>query len=187
MVEYSPLTNASWTPSTTLHRNLLQYEKFTAEAKSQGADIIVFPEYGMSGFITQTRDAVLPYLQIISDEMLHTIPCIDEPDEDFLDIWVIRELSCMARMYGIYIAVDALEKQPCNPDDSKCPPDGRHQYNTAVVFDRKGELIARYRKTHLFFEFGFEDAPIAESITFTTDFGAKFGVIICFDILYSDL
>lgn len=61
-------------------------------------------------------------------------------------------------------------------------------YNTAYVFNRKGELVAEYDKTHLFtpmdehkyFEFG------KKLVTFELD-GQKCGIVICYDIRFCEL
>jgi predicted amidohydrolase len=56
-------------------------------------------------------------------------------------------------------------------------------YNTASVFDRKGNIIGEYRKTHLP---SFEQFQVAEgdSIhTVNTDIG-KIGIMICYDIMF---
>lgn len=55
-----------------------------------------------------------------------------------------------------------------------------------MVFDRHGQLIARYRKFNLFFEPGINITSKAELSIFHTDFGVKFGQIICNDILYNN-
>jgi omega-amidase len=61
-------------------------------------------------------------------------------------------------------------------------------YNTAYVFDRSGNCVAEYDKTHLFtpmdedkfFEFG------NHLTTFTLD-GVKCGIVICYDIRFPEL
>ena len=47
-------------------------------------------------------------------------------------------------------------------------------------------LIFRYRKFNLFGELGFNHTRSSELCTFDTDFGVRFGMFICFDILFQD-
>lgn len=44
----------------------------------------------------------------------------------------------------------------------------------------------RYRKFNLFSELGFNQTDLAELCTFDTDFGVRFGMFICFDIMFQD-
>lgn len=61
-------------------------------------------------------------------------------------------------------------------------------FNTAYVFNKKGELVAEYDKTHLFtpmdehkfFDFG------SKLVTFELD-GQKCGIVICYDIRFCEL
>lgn len=65
-----------------------------------------------------------------------------------------------------------------------CSKDGYQLYNTNVVFDRTGMVVARYRKYNLFGEPGFNVTSEPELSTFRTDFDVTFGQFICFDILF---
>ena len=61
-------------------------------------------------------------------------------------------------------------------------------YNTAMVFNRSGECVAEYDKTHLFSPMG-EDKYFNKGdhrCTFTLD-GLKCGLIICYDIRFPEL
>ncbi len=68
--------------------------------------------------------------------------------------------------------------------------EGKAIYNSQVVVDRDGEVIAKYRKTHLF-----TAPPIAENLCFTpgdslTDFQLSpfsFGLSICYDLRFPEV
>lgn len=56
----------------------------------------------------------------------------------------LRELSCLALNYKMYLAVNLNEKFPCKPEDKGCPEGGFFHFNTEVVFDRTGLIVARW-------------------------------------------
>lgn len=63
-----------------------------------------------------------------------------------------------------------------------------HKYNSCYVFNRDGQQVARYDKTHLFSYMG-EDrsfTPGDKISVFTLD-GVKCGVLICYDIRFPEL
>jgi predicted amidohydrolase len=68
--------------------------------------------------------------------------------------------------------------------------DGALIYNSQVFVDRQGEIITKYRKTHLF-----ASAPIAEHKCFSpgdrlSSFafaGLRFGLSICYDLRFPEL
>ncbi|SNT27229.1 Predicted amidohydrolase [Anaerovirgula multivorans] len=65
---------------------------------------------------------------------------------------------------------------------------GGSLYNTSYIFNRKGECIAEYDKTHLF-SYMHEDDHFNKGIkttTFDLD-GIKCGVVICYDIRFVEL
>lgn len=59
-------------------------------------------------------------------------------------------------------------------------------YHYSLPHSSDGLLVARYHKYNLFFEESFDTPPKLELITFDTPFAGKFGLIICFDILFHD-
>ncbi|HEY4701390.1 MAG TPA: carbon-nitrogen hydrolase family protein [Streptosporangiaceae bacterium] len=67
--------------------------------------------------------------------------------------------------------------------------DGR-VYNTAVLFDRAGELVAAYRKLHLFDAFGQQEsalvAPGDEAVVAKLA-GLSVGLQICYDLRFPEL
>ena len=73
--------------------------------------------------------------------------------------------------------------------------DDARRYNTSALFDRTGELVARYRKIHLFDVELPGQPPFRESATFTpgdqlvtyeTDM-ARVGLSICYDLRFPEL
>ncbi len=62
------------------------------------------------------------------------------------------------------------------------------EYNTAYAFDREGNCIAEYDKTHLFSPMGEGEAYAAgnEAVTFALD-GVTCGVLTCYDLRFPEL
>ncbi|XP_056375887.1 biotinidase [Hyla sarda] len=164
-----------------MSKNLDIYEQQVIAAAKRGVDIIVFPEDGIHGF-NYSRASIYPYLDYLPlPNMLPWNPCL-EP-ERFQDTEVLQRLSCMASKSGMFVAANLGTRRPCDPLDPQCPPDGRYQFNTNVVFSDKGALVASYFKQNLYFEFGFDTPPDVQYAVFDTRFG-RFGLFTCFDILF---
>ncbi|XP_009989181.1 PREDICTED: pantetheinase-like [Tauraco erythrolophus] len=126
-----------------MEKNMAILEVAVKEAARQGAHIIVTPEDGIYGWVF-TRETIYPYLEDIPDPRVDWIPCAD-PGR-FAPSPVLERLSCLARNNSIYVVANMGDKKPCNSSDPGCPSDGRYQYNTNVVFDSEGKLVARYHK-----------------------------------------
>ena len=99
------------------------------------------------------------------------------------EIWL--ELSRMAREQNLILAAGSI---PERDDDGKI-------YNTAYVFDRQGQQIAKHRKMHLFdidvsggMSFRESDTLTAGNriTTFDTEFGVM-GLCICYDFRFPEL
>lgn len=189
VVEYTSLNiinpEYEWKPRELINANADQYVKIIQNASHYGVDIIVFPEIGLSGSpVPKGRRQVKPFLTKIPSAKEHVIPYLEEQKYDS----VLCKLSKAAKDSNMYVVVNMFEIVPCAPDDksSTCASkDDAYHYNTNVVFDRQGRIIAKYRKFNLFLEFAFDTTPEPEMVSFDTDFGVTFGTFICFDILFS--
>ncbi|XP_032195378.1 pantetheinase isoform X2 [Mustela erminea] len=168
---------------TLMNQNLDLLEAAVTSAANQGADIIVTPEDGVYGW-NFNRETIYPYLEDIPDPEVNWIPCINPRRFGYTPVQ--ERLSCLAKDNSIYLVANIGDKKSCNASDSQCPPDGHYQYNTDVVFDSQGKLVARYHKHNLFMnENQFNVPKKPEVVTFDTVFG-RFGIFTCFDILFYD-
>jgi predicted amidohydrolase len=88
-------------------------------------------------------------------------------------------LAAAAKQTGVALVAGVFEPAP----------DGR-VYNTAVAFDDRGELVAAYRKLHLFDAFGHREsevvAPGAVPVLCTLA-GVRVGLEICYDVRFGEL
>ncbi|XP_035213640.1 biotinidase-like isoform X2 [Stegodyphus dumicola] len=148
----------------------------TAAVKSIGADIIVFPEYGI--FPPLERNELKPYLEVIPDpKQVTTNPCNET--EKYQNRTILYTLSCMAQQNEIVVVANMGAIQSCEGED-ECPEDGSFHFNTNVVFDKNGTMLVRYYKERLFYEFGMDLPMQPQDFVFKTDFGI-FATFICFD------
>lgn len=93
--------------------------------ETEDVDILVFPE----GCI---NDVTYP-VPITHRE---TLPCHDEQAAS-----LIRNVSCAARKARTYVVIDVMMKEACS---IPCSDDRNFViYNTAVVFDRNGVIVAK--------------------------------------------
>ncbi|XP_076632048.1 vanin-like protein 1 isoform X2 [Colletes latitarsis] len=164
----------------TLRNNTKSYVEFIKQAKQQNADIVVFPEDGLTSIqvpVISKMDSWSTIVPAVEDEY---VPCTGN--------WTgisetLKNISCAAKDNSIYVLINIAEKERCN-SKNQCFLDEAIYHNTNVAFDRTGKIIARYRKVNLYMEPRFRPTKIPEIVTFDTDFGVKFGTFICFDILF---
>ncbi|XP_048416008.2 biotinidase [Stegostoma tigrinum] len=165
-----------------MRENLNIYQEQVNAASKQGVKIIVFPENGIHGFHL-SRPALFPYLEPIPDpNVVQWNPCLHPTV--YNDTEVLHQLSCMARNGSMHLIANMGERQTCEQSDPKCPPDGRYHFNTNVVFDAEGTLIAKYQKWNLYFEDAYDTPKTVQHVIFDTPFAGRFGIFTCFDILF---
>ncbi|CAN7979545.1 unnamed protein product, partial [Ixodes pacificus] len=146
---------------------------------TQGCDIIVFPEKGLMLGLDDRQKLSL-HAEDIPD--VGALPCLEGGDL----APVLAALSCLARDNRIYVVANVYDHKPCPPRRTPCPPDGVLFYNTNVALDRNGTLVSRYHKNHLFREALLDTPEPFEEAVFETDFGARVGMFICFDVLFPE-
>lgn len=126
-----------------MNKNIDILESAIKQAAGKNARIIVTPEDALYGW-KFTRETIFPYLEDIPDPQVNWIPCQDP--HRFGHTPVQARLSCLAKNNSIYVLANIGDKKPCNSHDSTCPHNGYYQYNTNVVYDSEGKLVARYHK-----------------------------------------
>jgi predicted amidohydrolase len=145
--------------------NMEKIAGFIDEAAAKGASLVSLPE-------------VMNY---IGD------PGKGEKDlEETIPGYSTEILTQKAKKHGIYIHSGSFTE--------KKPQDTRH-YNTSVMIDAKGEIIATYRKLHTF-DVTLPDGTVCNEsaqifpgetiVTTDTELG-KFGFSICYDIRFPEL
>lgn len=90
-----------------------------------------------------------------------------------------------------YVVINLAMQRNCKEeavnDTRECQKGdaGINIYNTAVAFDRTGTVVSVYRKYNLFMEDHLVRRTLKPDIAwFDTDFGVRFGLLICFDLLF---
>ncbi|KAK6644954.1 hypothetical protein RUM43_001230 [Polyplax serrata] len=166
VVEYNPYQNAN--KNVMLEENLKNYEFFIEEAARKKANIVVFPEGGLKTDV----------LSVVPNPAEETVATCNKPD---LSI-IMSRISCAAQNNKIYVVINLPEMRSIEEADGV----KKYKYNTNVVFDRNGAVVARYAKYNLFDEFNTNKPKEPELSFFTTDFGVTFGTFICFDILFQE-
>lgn len=159
------------TPEMIKTEALLKAEKACMEAAEIGADMVCLPEMFCCPYETKN------------------FPRYAEADGGM--VW--KKCSALAKEYGVYLAAGSVPELAME-EDCGCMPMTRI-YNTAYVFDREGNQIAKHRKMHLFDInvkggqcFRESDTLTAgdEVTVFDTEFG-KMGLCICYDVRFPEL
>ncbi|HWR43657.1 carbon-nitrogen family hydrolase [Sporomusa sp.] len=115
---------------------------------------------------------VLPEIWTIGYALKNVAQAAETIDGPF-----ICRLTAIARNSGVNIVAGSI---PLRIND--------HIYNSALVIDRQGTIVASYEKVHLFSMYGEERffAPGAKLGSFSLD-GVNAGISICYDLRFPEL
>lgn len=97
----------------------------------------------------------------------------------FLQDELFEDLSCLARDKGAWLVAGVYNRRRDADGVERCR-------NSALVYDRKGELAAVYDKIHLTEEESRNLVPGTEAVTVDTDMG-RMGVAVCYDMQFPDV
>jgi predicted amidohydrolase len=151
-----------------LSANLARCGELTAQAASGGAQLVVLPE--CFSFLGRSEGDKLAIAEAIDG----TGP-------------VMGSLRELATKHGVWIVGGGTPE--------KVPDDTKRAYNTAIAIDPSGEIVARYRKIHLFdvdipggavLRESDSTAPGDELVVIDIA-GAPVGVSICYDLRFPEL
>jgi pantetheine hydrolase len=139
-------------------------------AAEAGAKVIVTPEYSNTGI--QIARGSRPFV---------STPLPDAPTSG--PVWetetagmhpLVEDFARLAAEVDAYIVTDFLERD--GEDD-----DARY-YNTMIVLDPEGRLLAKYRKINLYMFENLIESRGDEVVSFDTPYG-RFGMLLCLDPL----
>ncbi|XP_075231946.1 vanin-like protein 1 isoform X3 [Lycorma delicatula] len=172
VVEYSPeYLNTS---ELTVFKNIENYGDIVKRLKTSYSElqIVVFPEAGITSLEWLRGNESNIYTEVVPSAEDKNTPCLTNSSGKAL-----TELCYIAKNNSVYLVVNLIEKY-INNDTTK-------YFNTDVVFNKNGTVIARYRKYNLYGAGGLSKPDKNDTIQyFDTDFGVKFGIFTCFDILF---
>ena len=171
--------------------NLESYSTAAKKAREEGVDILVLPENSLVSPQSSlkgspqlsSRHVIKMFAENLPDPTMTSQPC---SQHKFNDKPMLKRFSCIAKENNLYLITTLPTLTKCSSGLDGCPTDGFFIYNTQVVFDRQGNLIARYHKFHLYGEPYFNMPTQQELSFFDTDFGARIGLFICFDRIFKD-
>jgi predicted amidohydrolase len=167
---------AQFAPGADIDANLAEITRLAETAADRGASLVVFPEYSMF-----FAGGLGP----------HCVAAAQDLDGEFAS--AVASLS--ARL-GIHVVVGMLEKSDRNgahgtTGTSGTPGELERFFNTVIVVSPTGDLIARYRKIHLYDAFGQQESDwvipgdIADPETFDWN-GFTVGLQTCYDLRFPE-
>lgn len=173
VVEFAAKLGADTLKNRVLE-NKEEFNNYIEDAADKHVDIILFPAYGLTGIDINAHN-IDEMSTEVPNPNLSISPCTNP--ENYSKVLV--DLSCAAKTRSIYVVINLSERVFQNDSKKKSV-----YHNTNVVFNREGHVIGRFREMNL----NNESYVTAgnQTMTFKTDFGVTFGIIICNDILFQN-
>ena len=166
--------------AATKAANVKALAAYAAQAAAKGAQVIVFPEYAITGFSSYAASAWHSggYSEAVPPPpapgaAARTVPC-SSPGGVFASSPTLVALSCAAQRSKIALVANLAEWA-----------DGKYLFNTDVAFDTDGAFVARYRKQNLWGEAEMSVPQTCPQVAFNTSFGVTFGLLTCADLIYA--
>jgi len=153
------LTLALWQCPYAGHASqaLVLLDATAAQARAQGADLLLCPEMSLTGYQIGTAG----------------VAAVAEPADGPL----AEAVAAVAQRHGIAIVYGYPEQHA----------QGRKPYNAAQFVDADGQRLSNYRKTHLFGDIDrAQFSPGAQAPTVLEWNGWRLGLLICYDIEFPE-
>eukprot|EP01135_Chromosphaera_perkinsii_P009293 Nk52_evm1s1707 gene=Nk52_evmTU1s1707 len=147
--------------------NLAGIKPLLAEAKKKNSQIVVTPEGALTIVGTQSPSTAYNWSAVIPEADQNINMCEDTKISSDPSFYLLNNVACLAKNHSFYLTVSFIDRQPNTKEENV-------YYNTHVVFDRQGVLVAKYHKTHPYFEPSITPSTTG-AVTFKTDFGVEFG------------
>ena len=190
--QHESVAGATTAPGDVLKANLALFEQDVTTAAESGAQIIVFPEWGLWPLeYTDSRAKIQPLCSSARELGVYMstlrAPCLDGANST---LPTLPTLSCAAQRNKIDIVFNTCDVQTCAEAGSgyKCRGDGDDLIirNINVAMRADGTIHNVYAKSHVYLSKTFDEPIEPDHVIFESSFGIKFGMFVCFDILFSD-
>lgn len=153
---------AQFAPGADTEANLATMRSLAQTAVDRGARLVVFPEYSSH------------FVEPFSPDFVAAAESLDGP--------FVAAVGALAASLGVHIVAGLIERSH----------DPARVHNTLVVLSPRGELVARYRKQHLYDAFGASESrwivpgPLDEPEIFDVG-GVRVGMQTCYDIRFPEV
>ena len=152
--------------------NLANAERLVRQARERGADVVLLPE--AFAFLGPEKD---------KEAILEPLPDPAADPAGFTPGPILGRCQEIARDAGVHLILGGFHERA---------PEAGKSFNTCVHLDPGGQVLARYRKIHLF-DVSLADgtelresartAPGDEAVTTEVPFG-RLGLTICYDLRF---